>query len=54
MCIPHIKAEQYLSIFIFKISLVGQFAITMIPGSMEIQLCRERKELDEVRKAIFW
>lgn len=52
---PTHKEQKSTSVFfIFKVSLVGQFAITVILDSMGIQLCRERKTLDEVRKAIFW
>lgn len=54
MCIPHIRSErvpQYF--FVFKISLVGQFAVIVILGSMEIHIYREKKKPDEVRKAIF-
>lgn len=52
---PTHKEQKSTSVFfISKISLVGQFAITVILESMEIQLCRERRKPDEVRKAIFW
>lgn len=52
---PTYKEQKSTSVFfIFKVSLVGQFAITVILDSMKIQLCRGRMTPDEVRKAIFW